>query len=397
MENAQLTTEELLQKINGNPQWEHAYLRLSQEWQNKFLNFCAGTSMLPLTYDPFFKKIFDPEAHPERLSRLLSLILGKELTVRQVLPNESTRIIEEGSLLIMDIVAEMEDGSIADIEIQKIPYQFPGERAACYSSDLLMRQYIRVKHNKGKVFSYHDIKKVYTVIILEKSTKIFNAFPSTYIHRSRQRFDSGLSMELLQEYTFIALDRFQQIKQNKVEGELDAWMHLLSSNNREVQLQIAGQYPHIKDIYEEVTEFRQDIGGVLFMFSDALRILDRNTVQLMIDEMTDELNDLRDEANEWISKNNQLANENNKLENKNSILENENSILENENSILENENSILENENSILENENSILENENSILENENSILETKNNELRNELEKRENRIHELERLLGIS
>ena len=355
MESALLTKDELLHKISSNASWENAYSRLSKEWQNKFLNFYSGTGTLPLTYDPFFKKIFDPEMHPERLSRLFSLILGKELIVHQVLPAESTRIIEEGSLLIMDIVAKMEDGSIADIEIQKIPYQFSGERAACYSSDLLMRQYVRIKHDRRKIFSYQDIKKVYTIVILEKTSKIFSNFPNIYIHHSKQQFDSGLPMELLQEYTFIALDRFQQIKQNKIEGELDAWMHLLSSSKHEVQLQIARQYPHIRDIYEEVTEFRKDIGGVLFMFSDALRILDRNTVQLMIDEMSEELNNLRDEANEWTNKNSQLKSENNKLEN------------------------------------------ENNKLENENNKLEIKNNELKSELEKRENRIHELEHLLGIS
>ena len=117
MESALLTKDELLHKISSNASWENAYSRLSKEWQNKFLNFYSGTGTLPLTYDPFFKKIFDPEMHPERLSRLLSLILGKELIVHQVLPAESTRIIEEGSLLIMDIVVKMEDGSIADIEI----------------------------------------------------------------------------------------------------------------------------------------------------------------------------------------------------------------------------------------------------------------------------------------
>ena len=34
-----------------------------------------------------------------------------------------------------------EDGGLADIEIQKIGYAFPGERSACYSADLLLRQY----------------------------------------------------------------------------------------------------------------------------------------------------------------------------------------------------------------------------------------------------------------
>ena len=45
----------------------------------------------------------------------------------------------------MDIIVETADGSIVNIEVQKIGYMFPGERAACYSADLLLRQYQRVR------------------------------------------------------------------------------------------------------------------------------------------------------------------------------------------------------------------------------------------------------------
>ena len=54
---------------------------------------------------------------------------------------DSMRIADETSLLITDIVVELEDGSIANVEMQKIGYLFPGQRCACYSADLLLRQY----------------------------------------------------------------------------------------------------------------------------------------------------------------------------------------------------------------------------------------------------------------
>ena len=75
---------------------------------------------------------------PERIGELLSLLLNQKVKVLTVLPNDTTRIADETSLIITDIVVELEDGSIANIEIQKIGYQFPGERCACYSSDLLL-------------------------------------------------------------------------------------------------------------------------------------------------------------------------------------------------------------------------------------------------------------------
>ena len=291
-----LTKEEVLRRVSANAGMEAAYQGMPGKWQERFLNFCTGKGGLPITYDPFFKKIFDPEIHPERLSRLLSLVLGKELKVHRALPNEGTRILDEGSLVIMDIVVEMGDGSIADVEIQKIPYLFPGERAACYSADLLMRQYLRVKGERGKKFSYRDIKKVYTVVLLEKSSEDFRTVPEAWIHKSRQKSDTGIALELLQEYVFIALDMFRKVSDNKRTGsELEAWMQMLSSGNPAVHAQIADKSLIFKGIYEEIEAFRQDIGGVLNMFSDALRILDRNTVQLMIDEMKEELEGTKEE------------------------------------------------------------------------------------------------------
>ena len=71
----------------------------------------------------------------------------------------------------MDIVVQLEDGSIANVECQKIGYAFQGQRAACYSGDLLLRQYKRVRGERGEKFLYKDIKKVYSIIFYEQSPK----------------------------------------------------------------------------------------------------------------------------------------------------------------------------------------------------------------------------------
>ena len=155
-----------------------------------------------MLYDSFFKEIFDPDSKPERLEELLSLLLEQKVKILTVLPNDSTRIADESSLLIMDIVVRLEDGSIANVECQKIGYAFPGQRAACYSADLLLRQYKRVRGEKGKKFSYKDIKKVYSIIFYEQSPKEFHAFSANSIHRSKQQTDTGVEIELLQEFSF---------------------------------------------------------------------------------------------------------------------------------------------------------------------------------------------------
>ena len=50
------------------------------------------------------------------------------------------------------------------------------------------------------------------------------------------------------------------------------------------------QYPEFRAMYEEAYEMCQNIDEVMKMFSKELLELDRNTVQLMIDEMQDEIN-----------------------------------------------------------------------------------------------------------
>ena len=74
---------------------------------------------------------------------------------------------------MIDIIVELKNHSIVNVEIQKIGYLFPGQRAACYSSDMLLRQYKRVCSKRRNKFSYKNIQAVYTIVLFEKSPKEF--------------------------------------------------------------------------------------------------------------------------------------------------------------------------------------------------------------------------------
>ena len=113
-------------------------------------DFCTGMKGVKILYDSFFKEIMSPEYTPGRLNCFLSLLLGKKVVIRQVLPNEGGRIADENTLLVTDILVEFEDGSLADVEIQKLGYAFPGERSACYAADLLLRQYKRARDKRNR-------------------------------------------------------------------------------------------------------------------------------------------------------------------------------------------------------------------------------------------------------
>ena len=286
------TREEVENLIRRNLELHSLFQSWKVEQQQEFLDFCTGERGLKIMYDIFFKEIFNPEYAPERLATLLSLIMKQKVKILQILPNDTTRIADEASLLITDIIVELADYSLANIEIQKIGYMFPGQRCACYSADLLLRQYKRLKSTYHKNFSYRSVKNVYTFIFFERSTKEFHDFPNCYLHYFSQKSDTGLELDLLQKYYFIPLDIFRENIQNKgIKTELDAWLTFLTSDKPEDILELIQAFPKFKAMYEEIYDLCKNIERVMHMFSKELMQMDRNTVQYMIDVMQDEINE----------------------------------------------------------------------------------------------------------
>ena len=285
------TRDEILTKIHESEHLNTLFDQWTEEQQNEFLDFTTGVRGVKILYDSFYKEIMNPETTPERLGDFLSLLLKREVKVIDVLPNDNNRIANESSLLIMDIVVRLDDGSLANIEIQKIGYAFPGQRCACYSADLLLRQYKRVRgKTKGKKFNYKDLKAVYTIVLFERSSAIFHKYPNDYIHNFEQHSDTGLAIDLLQKYIFVPLDIFKENLQNRdIETRLDAWLAFFSLDDPDVILSIINKFPDFKDLYAHVYDMCLNIERVMEMFSKELQELDRNTVQYMIDEMQEQI------------------------------------------------------------------------------------------------------------
>lgn len=293
------TRKEVLEDIYANPVCAYQFEACSRELKDEIMDFCTGIKGAKMTYDAFFKEILNPEVHPERLEDLLSLLLEQEVHIRQILPNDSVRIAEESTLLITDIIVELEDGSLANVEIQKIGFAFPGQRGACYSADLLLRQYKRVKGLNKKKFTYKDLKTVYTVVFFEKSTPEFHLIKDQYIHRASQKFDTGLNLNMLQDYVLIPLDIYKDYKHNKtIETKREAWLSFLCDDSPGRIMEIIEKYPSFREMYGEVYEICRNVEGVMEMFSKELYELDRNTVQYMIEEQQEQLDALKKENNE---------------------------------------------------------------------------------------------------
>ena len=286
------TREEIIEEIKGKQNLLDMYNIWKDYEREEFLDFCTGARGLKMLYDSFFKEILNPEYAPERLSNFLSQVLGQKVKVLLVLPNDTTRIADENVLLITDIVVELEDGSIVNIEVQKIGYMFPGKRAACYSADLLLRQYKRIRDKKKKQFTYKDVKPVYVIVLFEKSPAEFCKLKEDYIHHFKACSDTGVELDLLQEFYFISLDIFRETLHNKgVTGELEAWLTFLCTDEPEYIVKLITEYPEFKDLYEDVYRLCLNTEKVMEMFSEELRMLDANTTQFMIDTMQEKIDE----------------------------------------------------------------------------------------------------------
>ncbi len=284
------TRGEILEEINLDEKLKKTFDSWEERYREEFLDFCTGARGVKMLYDFCVKEILNPEVYPERLNELISLLLGKTVKILKALPVDNTRIADESSLVLMDFLVELSDGSIANVEIQKLGYAFPGQRSACYSADLLLRQYRQVRNQMTKeTFSYRRISNVYTIILFEKSTSEFHQFPDHYLHKFEQKSDTGLEMELLQRYVFAALDIYKKNRQNKaIGGRLEGWLTFLSSDKPEDIIELIEKYPDFKPMYEQIYRICQNIEKVMGMFSEELYELDRNTVKYMIDELQEE-------------------------------------------------------------------------------------------------------------
>ena len=288
--------KELLSEIKENPGLRGIYEEWSLENREEFLDFCTRVKGMKILYDSFFKEVMNPEYAPERLETLLCVLLRHQVKIVRILPNDSTRIADETSLLITDIVVELEDGSLANVEIQKIGYAFPGPRSACYSADMLLRQYKRVRAKQGEDFSYNNIKNVYLIVIYESSPKEFKTYPDIFYHHSKQVFDCGMDLNLLQEFIMIPLDIFRKKMHNKpIETELEAWLTFLSDDRPESIISLIKKYPEFKAMYETLYLMCQNTERVMGMFSEELRELDKNTVKYMIEEQQREIDIQKEE------------------------------------------------------------------------------------------------------
>ena len=267
---------------------------MDDAYREKLLRFIMGKNGLAITYDSVFKHVMMPGGTTKRLESFLSDIMDEKVQIEQMLPRDGSQISEHGSFIIADIIVRLQNGSIINVEMQKIGYDFPGERASCYTADMIMRQYNYLKNHKND-FSYKDMNPVFLIIFMEKSPTIFHS-TDKYIHQKYSIFDTGIQLNLLDNISFISLDTFKTEVHN-VSTKRDAWLKFMTEDDPDEIVRFVNQYPEFLPCYHDLIAFRQNPKELVNMFSDALREMDKNTERYMVEELNKEVSDLKKQLN----------------------------------------------------------------------------------------------------
>ena len=72
---------------------------------------------------------------------------------------------------------------------------------------------------------------------------------------------------------------------------MDAWLTFLSTDDSEQIIGLITEYPEFKAMYEHVYNMCRNVEDVMGIFSEELKILDRNTVKYMVDEMQETIDE----------------------------------------------------------------------------------------------------------
>lgn len=97
-------------------------------------------------------------------------------------------------------------------------------------------------------------------------------------------------------YEVLPLDIFRENMHNKgITDKLDAWLAFLSMDSPEVIVELIEKYPEFRAMYEHIYNICRNVEGMMEMYSEELKILDRNTVKYMVDQMQEQIDSQKEQ------------------------------------------------------------------------------------------------------
>jgi len=132
-------------------------------WQR--VRFEESEDIIDICMDNVFKAVFTKDTPASRgaLSRLVSAIIGRELSILAIVANDPTIENLRDRQLRFDINCRTGDGELVNVEMSLNPDRFKPVRLEFHTAKLFIGQDI-----KGTDKTYNDLKRTYQIAILVK-------------------------------------------------------------------------------------------------------------------------------------------------------------------------------------------------------------------------------------
>ena len=163
-----------------------------------------------------------------------------------------------------------------NVEMQKHGYDFTGERSTCYMSDLVMRQYNKVKSEKGKSFTFKDMKPVINLIATypefeeyyhdialfrTKPEELINMYSEVLaqIDRNTERLMVDEMKQEVEELKQEAEELKRESEELKLEAEeLKLEAEELKRESEELKLEAEGLKQETEELKQETEELKRE-------------------------------------------------------------------------------------------------------------------------------------------
>jgi predicted transposase/invertase (TIGR01784 family) len=240
--------------------------------------FDENDDVVDICRDEVFKAVFTKETPESRtaLSGLVSALIGRNVSVSEILANEPP---VEGSwdrAIRYDIKCRAENGELVDVEMSLNPDPFEPVRMEYQLAKLITGQNI-----KGKDKDFNDLKPSYQITILVKK----KFFPNESFYHSFEYYDSVRKVSLNGRSRIIALElsKLEHVV-GKPAGDMDIqekwavyFKYLTDREKRGKINEIIAQEEAIAMASEVLTGFTQEQKEYFWAMDRITAELDRNS------------------------------------------------------------------------------------------------------------------------
>jgi len=207
-------------------------------------------SLLSPQNDYVFKYLFGDESHKDILISLLSAILQIRIKSIKLLQREIPREAADLKTSILDITAELEDGTRIDIEMQ-IGFQ-PDyiDRMLFYWADFFT---IQLKKSE----QHCKLNKTISISIVDDCKHFFPHAHSIYVLAERRGEPQHILTDKI-EFHFIDLKRIDEIEKIEDNKKFVLWRKFFTSKTREEMKSLAKENKCIEEAYKRLDFMSQD-------------------------------------------------------------------------------------------------------------------------------------------